>query len=44
MAKFKAARGKAKIAAPRAGVPCLILLISGLLLLSLLFYMMIKSS
>jgi len=44
MAKFKPARGKKKEAPTRGAVPCLILLISGMALVLLLLYFVLKSS
>ena len=44
MAKFKPAKpGKKKESKIQGAIPCLILLVSGILLLSLLFYGMLKS-
>jgi hypothetical protein len=43
MARFKPVRGKAKGTPAKQGVlPCMILLISGFLLISMLFYLMLK--
>jgi hypothetical protein len=45
MAKFKLARkGKTKEAPSRGAIPCLILLVSGIALLSLLFYAILRSA
>ena len=46
MAKFKLAKGKSKTTASgaRSGIPCVILLVSGMVLVSLLFYAILKSS
>ena len=44
MAKFKPARKKPKAGAPQSGIPCLILLISGMLLLMLFLYLVMKSA
>jgi hypothetical protein len=44
MAKFKPARGKSKSAVPRAGVPCLIALVSGMVLIMLLLYVVLKNA
>jgi hypothetical protein len=46
MARFKLVKGKSKTAVPgaRGGVPCVILLVSGMFLVSLLFYAILKSS
>jgi hypothetical protein len=45
MAKFKATRGKAKAKEKktRGLIPCLILVISAIVLVNLLFYAMLKS-
>ena len=45
MAKFKAA-GKKKAAAKRPGgaIPCIILVVMGIVLMSLLFYAMLKTA
>ena len=44
MGKYKPARGKAKKeSSSRGAVPCVILLIAGMLLLFVLFYSMMKS-
>jgi len=44
MAKFKPAHAKKKAAGPpRSGVPCIILLIFGMVLILLLFYAVVKS-
>lgn len=43
MGKFKAAKGrKTKDSRPRAAVPCILLIVSAMALLSMLFYMVIK--
>jgi hypothetical protein len=43
MAKFKPAKGKArKTRAPQGGVPCVILVISGMLLVMLFLYYVMK--
>ncbi|MGH9718664.1 MAG: hypothetical protein ACRD8O_00495 [Bryobacteraceae bacterium] len=44
MAKFKPVGGKAKSSAKQSGVPCLILLISGVVLLMLFLYFVMSSS
>jgi hypothetical protein len=44
MGKFKPARAKKKGASSRGAVPCLILLVSGIALISLLFYAILKSA
>jgi hypothetical protein len=45
MAKFKPARGKkARIAPPQGGVPCVILIISGILLVMLFLYYVMKNA
>ncbi len=43
MAKFKASKGKPKISQTRGLVPCLLLIVSGVVLISLFFYGMLKS-
>lgn len=44
MAKFKAIREKKKSAGPaKSGVPCIILMVAGMVLLLLLFYAVMKS-
>ena len=44
MAKFKAIRAKKKSAGPvKSGVPCIILMVAGMVLLLLLFYAVMKS-
>jgi len=44
MAKFKPVQAKKKAAGPsRSGVPCIILLISGMVLILMLFYAVVKS-
>ncbi|MCE5308929.1 MAG: hypothetical protein LLG20_14925 [Acidobacteriales bacterium] len=44
MAKFKPVQAKKKKAGPAtSGIPCIILLISGMVLLLLLFYAVVKS-
>jgi hypothetical protein len=48
MAKYKLVKHKSKTAGAgagaRSGIPCVILLVAGMLLLSLLFYAILKSS
>jgi hypothetical protein len=45
MAKLKPARrGRSKATAPRGGIPCLIALISGMVLLMLLLYMVLRNA
>ena len=44
MGKFKPARGKAKVEAPRAGWPCLVLLILIMILTFLTIYFVLKAS
>jgi hypothetical protein len=44
MPKLKTAKAKPQKKDARAAVPCLILILSGMLLVSLLFYSMLKSS
>jgi len=45
MGKFKPAGTRKKTAGPaRGGLPCIILLVSGMALLLVLFYMVMKSS
>jgi len=45
MARFKATKGKAKPQpTARRAIPCLIVLIGGMLLLSFLFYAMLSST
>jgi hypothetical protein len=44
MGKFKPAKGKAKPAPTRGLVPCLIVIVSGIVLMSLFFYLMLKSA
>jgi hypothetical protein len=44
MGKFKPVQSKKKKAGPmKSGVPCIILMISGMVLLLLLFYAVVKS-
>jgi hypothetical protein len=44
MAKFRPIRGKKKDTGPvRSGVPCIILMVTGMVLLLLLFYAVMKS-
>lgn len=43
MAKFKPARSAKKPSKTRGMIPCLILLLSGMVLLSLLFWAMLRS-
>jgi hypothetical protein len=45
MAKFKPAKGKArKSRAPQGGIPCVILVISGMLLVMLFLYYVMKNA
>ena len=44
MAKYKPATGKKKPAQTRGLVPCLILIVSGVIIMSLFFYFMLKSA
>jgi hypothetical protein len=45
MAKFKPARGKAKrSSAPQGGVPCVILIVSAMLLVMLFLYYVMKNA
>ncbi|MGH9664316.1 MAG: hypothetical protein ACRD9L_07835 [Bryobacteraceae bacterium] len=47
MGKFKIAkakRGKSTIASNKSAIPCLFLIVMGIVLLSLLFYLVLKSS
>ena len=44
MPKLKSAKSKPAKKDARAAIPCLILIISGMVLVSLLFYSMLKSS
>ena len=45
MAKFKPARGKAKrSSAPQGGIPCVILVISAMLLVMLFLYYVMKNA
>ena len=44
MAKFRLARAKKKNTGPaKSGVPCIILMVSGMVLMLLLFYFVMKS-
>jgi hypothetical protein len=43
MARFKPAKAKKKAPPSRGAIPCIILLISGMALLSLLFWAILKS-
>jgi len=42
MAKLKPARAKGKSASPRSGVPCLVLLVSGMILSLVFMYLFLK--
>ncbi len=44
MAKFKAPRAKAKRSSARSAIPCLVLVVTGMLLVFLLFWAMIRSA
>ena len=44
MVKLKPAKGKSKEKSARGAIPCLILLLSGMALITLLFYAILKSS
>jgi hypothetical protein len=44
MAKFKPVRDKKKPSSTRGLIPCLLLIISGIVLMSLFFYLMLRSS
>jgi hypothetical protein len=44
MAKFKAARGKSKPAAPSAGLPCVILIIVAMGLVMLFMYIVLRNA
>ena len=44
MAKLKPARGKAKSQAPPGGIPCLILVFCGMILIMLLLYLVLKNA
>ncbi len=44
MAKIKPARGKKKEKSSLGAIPCLLLLVSGMALLTLLFYAILKSA
>jgi hypothetical protein len=44
MAKFKAARGKSKPAAPSAGLPCVILVIVAMGLVMLFMYVVMRNA
>jgi hypothetical protein len=45
MAKFKPAKGKSKVSTnPRAGLPCVILLISGMVLMMLFFFLVMRDT
>jgi hypothetical protein len=43
MGKFKPVQSKKKAGPVKSGVPCIILMISGMVLLLLLFYAVVKS-
>lgn len=43
MAKFKTAKRKPKVSPTRGVIPCLLLVVSGIVLMSLFFYGMLKS-
>jgi hypothetical protein len=44
MSKFKPAKGKSKRApAPKAGLPCVILILAGLVLIMVFLYVVLKS-
>jgi hypothetical protein len=43
MAKYKLAKGKEKPSQTRGLIPCLLLILSGIVLMSLFFYYMLKS-
>jgi hypothetical protein len=42
--KFKLAKGRSKPASNKSAIPCLILIIGVIVLISLLFYIVLKSS
>ncbi len=44
MAKFRPARGKRKQPGMRGAIPCIVFLLSGMALLMLLFYSILRSS
>jgi len=44
MAKFKTAKGKAKQRATKGLIPCLLIIIGGIALVSMLFYGMLSSA
>ena len=44
MAKFKPARGKQAPPSARGAIPCAILIVTGMLLVALLFYSVLKST
>jgi hypothetical protein len=44
MAKIKPAKGKKKKNSARSAIPCFVLVITGMLLLSILFYAILKSA
>lgn len=45
MAKYKPARGKPKSAGPKPGAwPCLLIIVLGIALISLMFYLSLKSA
>jgi hypothetical protein len=44
MAKYRAPKGKSSTPAPRQGVPCLILMVVGMVLFLVLMYLGLKSS
>lgn len=44
MAKYKAARGKQRPQAPKPGaISCVVVILGGILLISFLFYLMLKA-
>ena len=44
MAKFKPAGGKKKKESSRGAIPCLLALVSGIVLITMLFYAILKSA
>jgi hypothetical protein len=44
MARFKPVRDRKKPSSTRGLIPCLVLIISGIVLMSLFFYFMLRSS
>lgn len=44
MGKFKLAKGTSKAASNKSAIPCLVLIVVAIFLVSLLFYLMLKSS